>query len=222
MRKRLREIWETIRKEEVRRFNILIGGLFLILPFFQLLALGFLAKKLENLIALNMKPPQWDENWKELLVKGFYTLVLVIVYFFVPVILMMLSGFFTTVLSKGKIFSLFFFRGQFISMLMTFFFLVAFFLFPFAFAEAVAGKDFRKGFNIQEILAKIFLVPVEYLKAFGVILVLFTVSLTVIFLFLNWVAACLIAGFILFFDSLVAIHLISKIYPRNEVSIRIP
>jgi magnesium-transporting ATPase (P-type) len=220
MRKQVRGILETIKKEEFRGFNILIGGLFLILPFFQILSLGFLAKKLENLIELNMKPPKWDANWKELLEKGLYALVLIVIYFFLPVILMMLSGFFTTVLSKGQIFSLFFLRGQLISMVMTFIFLIALFLFPFAFAEAVAGKDFRKGLDVKAILAKIFLVPVAYFKTFGVILGIYMFSLVVIFLLFNSIAAYLLSGFILFFDSLFSIHLISKIYPRSEVPVQ--
>lgn len=219
MNKRLKNILATIWKEEKRGYNILIGGIFMILPLF-VIALGFLMKKLENLIELNKKPARWDENWKELFIKGIDFVIIFIVFFSIPLFMIFLSGFFTTILSRGKIFSLFFFRGQVISVVMTILLLISLFLFPFALAEYVSRKDFRAAFNLKVVLDRIFMVPVEYLKTYATITGIYTASFMLIFLVFNWVMAYLLSGFILFFDGLVTIHLISKIYPRREISVQ--
>jgi hypothetical protein len=224
MKKYIVSILNTIWKDEKKSYNILLGGVFFLIPPLQLISLGFLSQKMENLISLDMKSPKWDQNWKLFFKKGVMLAVILIGYLFIPFLIMFLSGLFTTILSKGKIMSLFFFRGQVLSFLSDSLFIVALFFLPFAICEAVQENSWSiylsKGFNIPKIMERILLVIQDYIKVFGIILLLYAVSIGIIFLVLNHIVGFLLSGFILFFDGLFSIHLISKVYPRKEIKMK--
>ncbi len=224
MRNQIKSILNTIWKDEKKDYNILLGGIFFIIPPLQFISLGFLAQKMENLIALDMKNPRWNENLKKFFKKGLMLAIILIGYLIIPFLIMFLSGLFTTILSNGKILSLFFFRGQILAFLSDSLFILALFFLPFAICEAVQeqrlGMYISRGFDISRIVERIFLVIHDYIKTFGVILATYAISVVIIFLALNHVIGFLFSGFILFFDGLFSVHLTSKVYPRKEIKIK--
>ncbi|MCM8768264.1 MAG: DUF4013 domain-containing protein [Candidatus Omnitrophica bacterium] len=222
MRKKILDAFRATVKTRRNTQDILVGGLLLILPLLQFIAIGFLMKKLERILRLDKTPVQWEENLRELFCCGLIGAGIAITYLAIPVLLMILGGFFTTTLSGGKILSLSFIRGQVINLLMILFFLLATFLLPFALASAVETRNLSRAFNIPLILDRIFLVPKDYLIIYSVILTLYIGSFAIIFLLTNIIVGLLLSGFILFYAGYASIHLLGKIFPRQSVSIPAP
>lgn len=224
MKKQIKSILDIIWNEEKKYYNILLGGIFFIIPPLQFLSLGFLAQKMENLIALDMKNPKWDQNLGLIFKKGLMLAIILIGYLVIPFLFMFLSGLFTTILSKGKIMSLFFFRGQILGFLSDSLFIIALFFLPFAICEAVQehslGLYISRGFDIPKITERILLVVQDYIKTFGIILGLYAISIVIIFLVLNHIIGFLLSGFIIFFDGLFSTYLISKVYPRKSIQMK--
>ncbi|HOJ39861.1 MAG TPA: DUF4013 domain-containing protein [bacterium] len=219
MRKKILEAFRSTAKTGRNAQDILIGGTLLFFPIIQFISIGFLLKKLDLILRLEKTSPRWDENLKELLIWGVMGAGVALVYLAIPFLLMLLSGFFVSTLSGGKILSLFFVRGQVINLVMILFFIFTTFLLPMAIPIMLESKNLRRAFNIPLILDRIFLIPRDYVITYATILSLYIASLAIIFLITQLVIGLILAGFLLFYDGYASIHLIGKVFPRQSVTV---
>jgi len=219
MKRKIIEAFRTTVRSRRNAQDILIGGLLLFFPVVQLISIGFLMKKLEKILRLEKSNVEWDENLKEFLLWGLMGAGVIIIYLAIPFLLMLLSGFFVSTLSGGKILSLFFIRGQVINLVMILFFVLATFIMPFALCSMVEARNLRRAFNIPALLDRIFLVARDYLIIYTVILSLYILSFALIFLLLNIVSGLILAGFLLFYDGYLTVHLLGKVFPRQSITV---
>ncbi|MCX8082253.1 MAG: DUF4013 domain-containing protein [bacterium] len=199
--------------------NLMIGGIITFFPVFNLIPLGYLGKKLKRSIQQDKTPVKWDENIKELFITGIFLFAILISYLIIPFLLMFLGGSLMLTLSGGKIFSLFYFRGQILNLLGTITLLIAIYFLPFAICVYLEDNDIKMAFKLQKIIEKIFLVVREYTITYLIIIGLIFISFTIIFLLMNWIAGLLFSGFLFFYDGIVIAGIISKIFPRKAVTI---
>lgn len=219
MKKKILEAFKLPLKDRQSRYDVVIGGVMLFFPVIHFFSFGYLMRKLQKIIELDKKPLKWDEDLGNLFLWGVKGFLVIAGYLAIPVLLMFLGGVFTTSLSGGKILSLFFFRGQVINLLMSGFFFLALLFLPIALACMLEENNLKKAFDLAEILRRILLVPRDYLLAYLAILLLYVFSVAFIVLITTWVIGLLCSGFLLFYDGLVTIHLVGKVFPRKSVKI---
>ncbi|MCK9265894.1 DUF4013 domain-containing protein [bacterium] len=221
MKKKIIDAFKEPFKDQESRLNLLIGGVITFFPIINFVSFGFLGKKLENSIEQKKIPVKWDENIKEFFIKGFKIFIICLSYLLLPVLLAFLGGFFILTLAEGKIFSLFYFRGQILNIIATLLFLTSLYFIPFAVCMFLESGDIKKSFDLQENISRISLIPQEYLVIFGLSISLIVVSAVILFFLMNWTFSILLWGFIIFYDSLVITNLLSKFFPRKSISINI-
>jgi len=219
MKRKIIDAFKSPLKEKNAAMDIIIGGLLLYFPVVQFISFGYIVKKLQYIIAMEKSTPKWDDNLKELFLLGAKACAILLVFMILPLLLTFLEGFFVSSLTQGKIWSIFFLKGQVIGLLKSVLFFLAFFFLPFSFCLLLETKILRSAFDIREILERILLIPREYLLIYIVIMALYLSSFILIILLMNWVAALLLAGFIFFYVGLVAANLVGKIFPRKMITI---
>ncbi|MCM8760391.1 MAG: DUF4013 domain-containing protein [Candidatus Omnitrophica bacterium] len=199
--------------------NLLVGGIITFFPILNLISSGYLGTKLKKSIQQDKLPVKWDENLKGLFITGLFLFVVWISYLIIPLLLMFLGGDLMLTLSGGRIFSLFYFRGQILNLVGTITLLISIYFLPFAVCTYLEEGNIKMAFNLQKVLEKISLVVKEYTISYLIIIGLLTASISIIFLFMNWVMGFLLSGFIFFYDGMVITSLISKIFPRKAITI---
>lgn len=204
-------------KENV--INFMIGGVITFFPVFNFISLGYLGTKLKRSIHQDKTSVKWDENIKGLFITGAFLFAIWISYLIIPFLLMFLGGSLMLSLSGGKIFSLFYFRGQILNILGTITLLIGLYFLPFALCIYLEEDNIKASFNLRNIMDKIFLVVKEYTISYLIIIGILTVSITIIFLLMNWVAGLLLSGFLFFYDGLIITGILSKIFPRKATTI---
>lgn len=217
-----KKIIEVLREPFTSRenvINLLIGGVITFFPVFNFISLGYLGTKLKKSIHQDKSPVKWDENIKALFITGFFLFIVCISYLIIPFLLMFLGGSLMLSLSQGKIFSLFYFRGQILNLLGTILLLVMLYFLPFAVCVYLEEDNIKMVFKLPKIVDKILLVVKEYTVVYLIIIGLFTISVSIIFLFMNWVTGLLLSGFLFFYDGLVIAGLLSKVFPRKSLTI---
>jgi len=219
VKKKIIEIFKIPLKEKKARFDILIGGVLLMIPVVQFFSIGYLTKKLKKIIELEKNTIKWDENLKELFIFGVKGTALLLIYLFIPFLFMFLGGFFISFLSKGKILSLFFFRGQILIITGTVLLLIIMFFFPAGICLYLEENSIKKAVDFKSILEKIILIPKEYGIVYFIILGIYLFSIVLTFILFNWVIGILSSGFIYFYDGFVSVHLIGKFFPRKSIKI---
>lgn len=219
MKKKIIEAFKEPVKSQKNVINILTGGVLTLIPVVNLVPLGYLGTKLKKNIEQDKSAVKWDENIKNLFIRGFFLFVICISYVIIPVLLMCLGGQFMLNLSGGRIFSLFYFRGQILNLIGALSLLIALYFLPFAICLYFEENDIKKGFNLDKIMEKIFKVPKEYTIVYVVIIGLLAASTIAMFLFMNWLAGFLLSGFVFFYDGLVITNILSKFFPRKAITI---
>lgn len=199
--------------------NLLIGGTITFFPILNLISLGYLGTKLKRSIQQDKSPVKWDENLKGLFTTGLFLFIILISYLIIPFLLIFLGGSFMMTLSGGKIFSLFYFRGQILNLVGTITLLIALYFLPFALCIYLEEGNIKMAFNLQKVLEKIFLVVKEYTISYLIIIGLLTASISIIFLFMNWVTGFLLSGFLFFYDGLAITGILGKVFPRKAITI---
>jgi len=178
-----------------------------------------LGTKLKKSIKQDKTPVKWDEDIKGLFITGFWLFVICISYLIIPFLLMFLGGNLMLSLSRGKILSLFYFRGQVLNLIGTITLLIAIYFLPFAVCIYLEEGEIKMAFKLQKVMEKIILVAKEYTISYLIIIGLITISVAFIFLFMNWVMGFLLSGFIFFYDGMVITGIISKFFPRKAITI---
>ena len=199
MKKKIIEAFKSPLKGKKNFFDILIGGILMFFPIINFVSIGFLGEKLRRDLELEKSKVKWDENIEFLFVMGAKIFLISTVYLFIPIILMCLGGVFITTLSHGKIWSLFFLRGQILNTVGTIFFLISLYLLFPAICLFLEENSIRKGFNLKEVIERILLIPKDYTIIYLVITGILIISAIIIFLLLNWVAGLLLSGFLCFY-----------------------
>ena len=222
MKKKIIEAFKSPLKGKKNLFDILIGGILMFFPIINFVSIGFLGEKLRRNLELEKSKVKWDENIEFLFVMGAKIFLISIAYLFIPIIFMCLGGVFITNLSHGKIWSLFFLRGQILNTVGTIFFLISLYLLFPAICLFLEENSIRKGFNLREVIERILLIPKDYTIIYLVITGILIISAIIIFLLLNWVAGLLLSGFLCFYDGLVITNILSKFFPRKSVKIQLP
>jgi len=222
MKKKIIESFKTPLKENKIFLDIFIGGVFLFFPIIQLLSLGYLTKKLKNIIELDKTQVKWDENFKELFIWGIKGFLIILSYLIIPLLFILLGDIYISHLAEGKILSLFFFRGQVLILLGTILFLIAAFFLPMGFCLFLEENKIEKSFDLRETLTRILLVARDYSIAYLVILGIYIFSITLTILMMNWVVGLILGAFLYFYNSLVTVYLLGKIFPRKSVKIKLP
>jgi hypothetical protein len=221
MRKRIIESF----KQPILKKNLLdlfIGGILMFFPVINFISIGYISEKLRIGINLEKKQVKWDENIKDLFIKGVYLFFLILGYLLIPFFFLFLGVYFISVLSGGEIVSLFLFRGLILIILSTILFLISFYFFLFGICVYLEENSLKKGFDLREILERIFLIPKDYIIIYILIVGLLMSSLVILTLLLNWVTGLLFSGFLLFYDLLVISNILIKFYPRKRVKIQLP
>lgn len=221
MKKKIIDSFTEPFKNREFRINLLIGGIITFFPVINFIALGFLGTKLENSIRQEKYSVKWDENFKNLFTKGFKIFIIAAAYLLLPVLFALLGGFFIFTLAQGKIFSLFYFRGQILNIIGTLLMLISLYFMPFAICLFLESRDIKKSFDIKENLERIMLIPREYTAIFGVILLLLIISSVIMLFLMNWIAGILLGGFIAFYIGVVMTNLLCKFFPRRSININI-
>lgn len=219
MKKKIIEAFKEPVKSQKNIINILTGGVLTLIPVVNLVPLGYLGTKLKKNIEQDRSAVKWDENIKNLFVRGFFLFVICISYVIIPVLLMCLGGQFILNLSGGRIFSLFYFRGQILNLIGALSLLIALYFLPFAICLYLEESNIRMAFKFDRILDKILKIPRDYTILYVVIVALLAASAIAIFLFMNWLIGFMICGFVLFYDGLVITNLLSKFFPRKTITI---
>lgn len=199
--------------------NLLIGGIITLFPVLNFIPVGYLGTKLRKSIKQDKTPVKWDENIKLLFITGFWLFVISISYLIIPFLLMFLGGNLILSFSGGKIFSLFYFRGQVLNLIGTITLLIAIYFLPFAVCIYLEEGELKMAFKLQKVIEKVLLVAKEYTISYLIIIGLITASVALIFLFMNWVMGFLLSGFIFFYDGMVITGIISKFFPRKAITI---
>jgi len=220
MKKKIIDAFSEPIKNNDCRLNLLIGGVIMLFPVINFVSLGFLATKLENSIDQKKVPIKW-EDIRLLFIKGSKIFLICTSYLLLPVLFAFLGGFFITNLARGKIFSLFYFRGQTLNIIATLLLLITLYFLPFAVCLFLESKNIKKAFDIKENIGRIMLIPQEYTILFGIIIALLVVSTVIILFLMNWQAAALLGGFIIFYDNMVITNLLCKFFPRKSININI-
>lgn len=219
MKRKITEAFKEPFQNQKNIMNLLTGGILTLFPIINLVPLGYLGINLKKHIEQDKTSVKWDENIKNLFLMGFYLFLIILAYLIIPVLLMCLGGQLMLNLSGGRIFSLFYFRGQILNLLAAILLFIALYFLPFACCIFLEENNLAMAFKFDRILEKIFKVTREYTIVYIVIISLLAASAIFIFLFMNWLAIILFAGFIFFYDGLVIISLISKSFPRKAIKI---
>lgn len=202
--------------------DFFVGSIFLFFPVFNFFSFGYIYEKLRCGIKLEKKNIKWDENFKNLFKRGFLLFVLILGYFFIPLLFLILGLFFISILSEGKIVSLFLFRGLVLIIFSTILSLVSLYFLLFGICVFIEENSFKRAFNLKNVLEKIFLIPKEYTIIYILVVGLLMISIVILTLLFNWVSGLLIGPFLLFYDLLVITNLLIKFYPRKEIEISLP
>lgn len=219
-----KKIIESFKQPLIKKnlMDFFVGGILMFFPLINFISLGYVFEKLSAGINLEKKNLKWDEKFRDYFIKGFYFFVLVLGYFLIPFIFLFLGVYFISILSEGKIASLFLFRGLILVVFSTILFLISFYFLLFGLCIYIEKKSLKEGFNLKIILEKIFLVPKEYTVIYIIIIGLLLFSIFILTLCFNWVVGLLLSGFIFFYDLLVTSNLLIKFYPRKEVIVQLP
>ncbi|MCM8808906.1 MAG: DUF4013 domain-containing protein, partial [Candidatus Omnitrophica bacterium] len=153
---------------------------------------------------------------------GINLFILILGYLVIPFIFLFLGVYFISILSHGEIVSLFLFRGLILIILSTILFLISFYFLLFGICVYLEENSLKKGFDLGEILERIFLIPKDYVIVYILIVGLLLISIVILTLLLNWVTGLLLSGFLFFYDFLVIANLLIKFYPRKAVNIQLP
>ncbi|MCX7916774.1 MAG: DUF4013 domain-containing protein [bacterium] len=199
--------------------DLIIGGIFFFFPIFNFIPLGFISEKLRIGINLEKKKVKWDENFKNLFMKGIYLFGLILGYLIIPFLFLILGVFFMSNLSHGEIMSLFAFRGLILIMLSTILFLISLYFLLFGICIYLEENSLKKGFNLREIIDKIFLIPKDYTIIYIFTVGILMITIVILTLLLNWVTGLIFGPFLFFYDLLVISNFLIKFYPRKKVNI---
>ncbi|MGC9031715.1 MAG: DUF4013 domain-containing protein, partial [Minisyncoccia bacterium] len=119
----------------------------------------------------------------------------------------------------GEIVSLFLFRGLILIVLSTILFLISLYFLLFGVCVYLEENSIKKGFNLRDVLERIFLIPKDYIILYIIVLGVLMISIVILTLLLNWVTGLLLSGFLFFYDLLVISNILIKFYPRKQVKI---
>jgi len=221
MKEKIKECFKEPVKEKKNIFDIIIGGVLTFFPIINLISLGYLTEKLKENIENEGKHVKW-ENFGYLMKVGWNTFILILGYLCIAVFFALLGAIFIFNLSKGKILSIFFFRGIVLLNIGTIVLLLGLFFLPFSIPLYLETNSLKKGFDIREILSRILLKLNDYLILYLTILGILIVSFAITFLLLNWVMGLLLGGFLYFYAGCVIVNLISKFFPKKYFKVQLP
>jgi hypothetical protein len=202
--------------------DFFIGSIFMFFPIVNFISLGYIAEKLKSGITLEKKNIKWDENFKNLFKSGLSLFILIMGYLLIPSLFFFLGVFLISIPSGGEILSLFLFRGLILIVFSTLIFLIAIYFLLFGICIYLEENSLKRGFDLKEIIEKIFLIPKEYTIIYVLVVGILMTSIVILTLLLNWVTGLLFSGFLLFYDLLVISNLLIKFYPRKSVEVRLP
>jgi len=203
--------------------DFFIGSIFMFFPIVNFISLGYIAEKLKSGLTLEKKNIKWDENFKNLFKSGLNLFILIIGYLLIPSLFFFLGVFLISIIpSGGEILSLFLFRGLILIVFSTLIFLIAIYFLLFGICIYLEENSLKRGFDLKEIIEKIFLIPKEYTIIYVLVVGILMTSIVILTLLLNWVTGLLFSGFLLFYDLLVISNLLIKFYPRKSVEVRLP
>jgi hypothetical protein len=202
--------------------DFFIGSIFMFFPIVNFISLGYIAEKLKSGLTLEKKNIKWDENFKNLFKSGLSLFILIMGYLLIPFLFFFLGVFLISIPSGGEILSLFLFRGLILIVFSTLIFLIAIYFLLFGICIYLEENSLKKGFDLKEIIEKIFLIPKEYTIIYILVVGVLMTSIVILTLLLNWVTGLLFSGFLLFYDLLVISNLLIKFYPRKSVEVRLP
>jgi hypothetical protein len=202
--------------------DFFIGSIFMFFPIVNFISLGYIAEKLKSGLTLEKKNIKWDENFKNLFKSGLSLFILIMGYLLIPSLFFFLGVFLISIPSGGEILSLFLFRGLILIVFSTLIFLIAIYFLLFGICIYLEENSLKRGFDLKEIIEKIFLIPKEYTIIYVLVVGILMTSIVILTLLLNWVTGLLFSGFLLFYDLLVISNLLIKFYPRKSVEVRLP
>jgi len=202
--------------------DFFIGSIFMFFPIVNFISLGYIAEKLKSGLTLEKKNIKWDENFKNLFKSGLNLFILIMGYLLIPSLFFFLGVLLISIPSGGEILSLFLFRGLILIVFSTLIFLIAIYFLLFGICIYLEENSLKRGFDLKEIIEKIFLIPKEYTIIYVLVVGILMTSIVILTLLLNWVTGLLFSGFLLFYDLLVISNLLIKFYPRKSVEVRLP
>jgi len=194
--------------------KILIGGLLMLIPIVNFIALGYYIKTMRGGIDGKTGLPEWDD-WGNLFVKGLLVVIVVFIYMLIPLAVMFLSiggaaisSIASNDMSPASIGTII--GGSLVSVVLMF---IVCLLLPMALSIYAKEDSIGAAFGIGEILSRIKSVIGEYIIA---IIVLYALMLIVGFIsmipFIGWVVMI----FANFYVALVAANMFGKVYVASS------
>jgi len=194
--------------------KILIGGLLMLIPFVNFIAIGYYIKTMRGGIEGKSLLPEWDD-WGNLFVKGLIVVIVTFIYMLIPLAVMFLSiggaviSLITsgdvTIASIGAIIG-----GALISVFLIF---IVWLVLPMALSIYANEDSIGAAFGIGEIISRIKSVIGEYIIALIVLYALmFIISFILVIPFIGQV----IVIFANFYVALVAANMFGRIYVASS------
>jgi len=194
--------------------KILIGGILLIIPIVNFIAIGYYIKTVKGTIETKPGIPAWDDLGS-MFIKGLMVIIISIIYMIIPLIVIFgsIGGAIMTSISAGDFSATSFGAGFGVSLIGLLLMLIVYLILPMALAMYAAEDSFGAAFKIGKILSRIKSAPVEYIIAFIVLVVLETI--------LGIIAAIPILGWIIaifgtFYITIVAANMFGQVYAISE------
>ncbi|MCL7412434.1 MAG: DUF4013 domain-containing protein [ANME-2 cluster archaeon] len=194
--------------------KILIGGLLMLIPIVNFIALGYYIKTLRGSIDDESALPEW-EDWGDLFIKGLVVVIVVFIYMLIPLAILFFSIGSAAIssiasgdvapASIGAIIA-----GSLISMVLVF---IACLLLPMAFSMYAKEDSIGAAFRLGELLSRIRSIIGEYIIALIVLLALMViVSFISMVPFIGWVVMI----FANFYVGLVAAYMLGNVYAASS------
>lgn len=194
--------------------KILIGGLLMLIPIINFIALGYYIKTLRRGIDGESALPEWDD-WGDLFIKGLIVVIVVFIYMLIPLAVLFLSigGAAISSVTSGDITPASIgaiIGGSLIFLLLL---LIVFLLLPMALSMYAKEDSIGAALRLGEILSRIRSIIGEYIIALIVLLALMLiVSFISLVPFIGWVVVI----FAEFYVGLVAAHMFGNIYATSS------
>lgn len=184
--------------------KLIIGAVLNLIPIVNLLSMGYLIQLMNGVIQGREEMPAW-EDWGDKFVKGLLAAVISFIYFFIPMMVMMIGG------------GMAFLKAEFslMAILGLLLILAAWFILPMALAHYAASGNFSDAFSFSSILGLISTNLGAYLGVYVLSIVLFFVlGIIGMIPILGWIILML-GGF---YIGCVTMYLFAGVYRSGSTS----
>ncbi|AEF96684.1 DUF4013 domain-containing protein [Methanotorris igneus] len=184
--------------------KVIIGGIIGIIPIVNLIVGGYFVETMKYVITGKKVLPEW-ENWGGKFITGICVFIIGLIYFAIPLVVMILLGGLGALVGKNS---------SIVGFVLGFVLFIVFgFAMPMAIANYAAKEKLSAAFEFEEILGRIKSVIGDYLLAYVVLFILvFVLDLVSMIPIIGWILSI----FAMFYLSLVAVYYFGTLYRESS------